>query len=81
MGRTIGVSRTVLDDICHRLKSLEIAVHRLQMKKRNYIPIYDKGRLPYSVHTGLLFFTDDTKQFGLKIDDQIYYADTEETQL
>jgi hypothetical protein len=81
MGHTREVSRSVIDDICHRLKWIEEAIYRLQNKKRRSIPIYEKARLPNNLPNGLLFFTDDTFQFGLVLDDTIYYANVEETSL
>jgi hypothetical protein len=81
MGRTTTVPKTVIDDICHRLKWLEIAVHRQQNRKRKTIPVYDKARLPYSMPVGTLFFTDDSHEFGFKLADGIHYAETTVTSL
>jgi hypothetical protein len=81
MGRTVPVSRTVIDDICHRLKRLEIAIHRQQNRKRKTIPVYDKHRLPYNMPMGTLFFTDDSHEFGFKLEGRIYYAKTKATNL
>jgi len=74
-----AVHRTVLDDICGRIKWLERAVFKLQNNKLRGIPVYDAYHLPHDMPNGLLFFAIDTGQFGMVIDDTIYYADTEIT--
>jgi hypothetical protein len=76
-----NVSTSILDDICHDLKILERMVFQLQNRRMRTIPIYDKDHLPNDLPNGLLFFTLDSEQFGMVIDDSLYYADTEETVL
>lgn len=79
MGNTRTVSRSVIDDICHRLKWLETAVYRLQNKKRHGIPIYDKDHLPAIINDGVIFFTADSHEFGIILGGNIFYAKTKKT--
>lgn len=75
------VSTSILDNICHDLKVLERLIHKLQNRRSRTIPLYDKDQLPRDMPNGLLFFTVDSEQFGLVIDDAVFYANTVEVPL
>ena len=70
------ISRTVLDDLCHRVKWLEVAIMRLQNKRTVTIGVYASGHVPQDLGDGVLYFTSDTHKFVMRIDGHSYQANT-----
>jgi hypothetical protein len=73
---TKTISRNAFDDLCHRLKHLEVLVRRLQNRRSVVIPVYDSDRLPAHLPTNLLYFTLDNKKFNISVDGLVHQANT-----